>query len=184
MKNILENSFNDFLNMKGFLDYKISLEYASDYNLLNRLIELGELKEIKLITNNVLSSFQEQLEGVEGINNSGVFEQILKFNKTSRVENFKHPLLNLYRTNYKDYEQVQILNNLYDEVSFVIMLNGLSKTFYVKNKSKIRSDIDVTELIEFTDGEPTVDSLLKTSWNLIQSILGSFDELSNDKIAS
>lgn len=175
VKNILERSFNDFLALKGFIDSRITLEYAPDSNLLNRLLEFGEFKEIKLTKNSLFSSFQEQFDSVEGITNSGIFEQIIKLNKNSRVENFKSLLLNLYNKNYKDYEQIELSNNYFDEISFTIYLDGLSKTFYVKNKSKIRSDVDVTNLVKFENGEPMVSSLIEISWNLIFGTLNNFD---------
>jgi hypothetical protein len=183
VKNVLENSFNDFLNLKGFIDFRAILEYAPDYNLLNRLIEFGELKEVKLITNKIFSSFDEQFENIEGVENSGTFEETFKFNKTSRSEKFKRQLFNLYKTTFKDYEQINVSNKFYDEVSFLITLNGLSKTFYVKNKAKIRSDADVTDHLDFIDGEPTKNSLLNVSWKLIMTVLGNFDEDEN-KLAS
>ena len=183
VKNILEKSFNDFLVMKGFIDSRITLEYAPDFNLLNKLIQFGELKEIKLIKNSVFSSFQEQLDNIGEVTNSGTFEQVLKFNKHSRVENFKTLLLKLYRTNYKDYDQIEVSNNYFDEVSFTIHLDGLSKTFYIKNKSIIRSDVDVSNFVKFENGEPTISSLMEISWNLINTVLNNFDT-DEDKIAS
>lgn len=182
VKNVLENSFNDFLKIKGFLDYRISLEYAPDYNLLNRLMEYGEIKEVRLISNKIFSSFDEQFENKEGLINDGTFEELFKFNKTSRIDNFRDYLFKLYKANFKDYEQIQISNKLYDEISFLITLDGLSKTFYVKNKAKIRSDADVTNDLEFQDGEPSKESLLKVSWKLIMAVLGNFDD--EEKLAS
>ena len=53
-------------------------------------------------------------------------------------------------------------------ISFIINLNGSTKTFYIKNKDKIRSNINVSHLIEFEDGEPTIQSLVRISLEIIQ----------------
>ncbi|MCR4032528.1 MULTISPECIES: hypothetical protein [Flavobacterium] len=176
VKNVLEHSFNEFLRMKGFSDYRVTLESAPDFNMINRMMEYGDLKEIKLIKNCISSTFNEQFQNNETIPNNGISEIVTKFNKNSRTENYKSDLLRLYRTDFLDYQQVDICGNLFDEVSFVVSLNGLSKTFYVKDKTKIRSDIDVTDHLMFENGEPTVESLIDVSIKLIKNLNGSSDD--------
>jgi len=44
---------------------------------------------------------------------------------------------------------------------------GSSKTFYVRNQEKIRSNVDVTSMVQYEDGEPIIDSLIKVSLELI-----------------
>ncbi|WP_330442286.1 hypothetical protein [Flavobacterium sp. C4GT6] len=168
IKGVLENSFNDFLKFKGFLDYRVKLEYAPDYFLLNRMLEFGDLKEIKLIRKALFSTFEEQLLS-EGTPNPGVFERILRFNSDSLTVDYKNVLYRLYRERYLDYQQVQVFNESFDEVSFVLSLDSRDKTFYVKDKSKIRSNIDVTSLVEYSDGEPTLESLIRVSVEIIRS---------------
>lgn len=168
VKNILERTFNDFLQMKGYSDFKFCLEYSQNLNQLSEMLTQGELKEINLIENKIKSSFEAQISGQSGIECDGNFERTIKFSKKSNVSNYKAILFQLYKTNFQDYEKVDLLGLSFDEVSFVIHLNSISKTFYVKNKSKTRSDIDVTSHLDFENGEPTIDSLLKVSWKLIR----------------
>lgn len=170
VKNILENSFNEFLRMKGFLDYRLCLDSAPNSNMIYNMMEYGELKEIKLIKSGIYSTFQEQFDNVEALANNGTSENIVKFNRFSRTERYKSELINLFNVDFQDYEQINICNNLFDEVSFVINWNGLTKTLYIKDKTKIRSDIDVTEQLLFENGEPTTESLIDTSINLIRNI--------------
>lgn len=179
VKNVLEHSFNEFLRMKGFVDYHVTLESAPDASMINRMMEYGDLKEIKLAKNSIYSTFDEQFQNAETMVNNGVSEIVTKFNKNSRTENYKSDLLRLYQTDFMDYQQVNICNNLFDEVSFVMSLNGLNKTFYVKDKTKIRSDIDVTEHLIFENGEPTVESLIDVSIKLIQNLSGGSNDEAN-----
>ena len=55
----------------------------------------------------------------------------------------------------------------FEEIIFVLEYGKVTKTFYIKNQEKIRSNIDVTSLIEFYEGEPIVESLVKVSLDLI-----------------
>ena len=56
----------------------------------------------------------------------------------------------------------------YDEIVFVLEMNGSSKTFYIKNQDKIRSNVNVSNLVDYEDGEPTIESLTKVSLELIR----------------
>lgn len=59
-----------------------------------------------------------------------------------------------------------------DEISFEINHNDSSKTFYLKNRNKMRSTIDVSNRLEYIDSQPTNASMKKVSTELIQEILG------------
>ena len=168
VKNILEKTFNDFLQMRGYNDYRFCLEYAQNLNQLTEMLTQGELKEINLIENKIKSTFEAQLLDLDGIDSEGNFERSIKFTKRSNVSNYKKVLFGLYKTNYHDYEKVNLLGQDFDEVSFVINHRAVSKTFYVKDKSKTRSDIDVTRHLDFVAGEPTTKSLILASWKLIR----------------
>lgn len=168
VKNILERTFNDFLQMKGYNDFKFCLEYTQNLSQLSEMLTQGELKEINLIENKIKSSFEAQINGQTGLDCDGNFERTIKFTKKSKVSNYKAILFQLYKTNYNDYDKVDLLGQTFDEVSFVIHHNSVSKTFYIKNKSKTRSDIDVTNYLNYVNGEPTNESLLEVSWRLIR----------------
>jgi len=168
VKNILEKTFNDFLREKGYIDSNFCLEYALNLNQLSEMLTHGELKEINLIENKIKSSFEAQLLDLDGLESDGNFERKIKFTKRSNASNYKKILFQLYRESYYDYEKIDLLGQYFDEVSFVIHHNAVSKTFYVKNKSRTRSDIDVTRYLDYLNGEPTLESLLSVSWRLIR----------------
>lgn len=168
VKNILEKTFNDFMQMRGYNDYRFCLEYAQNLSQLSEMLTHGELKEINLIESRIKSSFEAQLLDLGGIDSEGNFERTIRFTKRSNVSNYKKVLYELYKTNYNDYDKVNLLGHNFDEISFVIHHNAVSKTFYVKNKSKTRSDIDVTRYLDFVNGEPTIESMLLISWRLIR----------------
>jgi hypothetical protein len=67
VKNILENTFNQFLQMKGFNDYRFCLDFAQNLNQLSEMLDFGELKEINLTENKIKTDFQSQLNELEGI---------------------------------------------------------------------------------------------------------------------
>lgn len=183
VKNILENTFNQFLQMKGFNDYRFCLDFAQNLNQLAEMLDFGELKEINLTENKIKTDFQCQLNELEGIECDGTYEKSIKFSSKSNVNEYKRVLYNLYKTNFRDYEKINVLGQEFDEVSFIIHHNSVSKTFYVKNKSKTRSDIDITKYLDYVNGEPTIKSLVTTSWKLIsEDIIPEIDN--EDLIAS
>ena len=56
----------------------------------------------------------------------------------------------------------------YDEISFVLEYNGSSKTFYIRNKEKTRSNIDVTGQLEYIDGEPSMQSMINLAIEILK----------------
>jgi len=170
VKSILETSFSHYLRFLGYDDYRVHIEDAPSYYLLETMLQHGRLKEVKLINKTLMSSFDEQFAN-EGVVNVGSFDKVLKFGNNARTQMFKTILFQLYRANYSEYQQVHIAHENFDEVSFTIELDDLSKTFYVKDKSKIRSNIDITNLVEIVDEEPTHDSMIQISLDIITRLI-------------
>tara|TARA_B100000809_G_scaffold91205_1_gene89734 strand:- start:286 stop:663 length:378 start_codon:yes stop_codon:yes gene_type:complete len=69
-----------------------------------------------------------------------------------------------------------------DEISFEINHSGSSKTFYLKEKSNMRANIDVSSQLNFIDGKPTQESMIKVGVSLINEILG-FNSSGLDEVA-
>lgn len=153
VKSIFENEFNSFMRMKGVSNYFLELRQAPPRYFLKNFLQNGKLKEYKLISNNEL----------------GREENIFKLNKNEIVKTqIKEILINLFNSNLSIDDKIAFsYKGEYDEISFVLELNGSTKTFYVKNKEKIRSNIDVTDLVEFEMGEPTIQSLIEISLGII-----------------
>jgi hypothetical protein len=159
VKIIIENAFNSFMFYKGVSNYKLELRHAPSRYYLKNFLNMGEVKEVKLINENVESS----------IMNLQREERVLKFKKEDAFSTIvKTFLLNLYGEDIPDNHKISFLNlGEYDEISFVLTFNGSSKTFYIKRKDKIRSNIDVSNLIDFDNGSPDIFSLIKISLEII-----------------
>ncbi|QDZ60895.1 hypothetical protein EVD19_10385 [Elizabethkingia meningoseptica] len=149
IKKGFEDCFNNFLIKKGFVGeskIKIKLFPAPNFKLMERMMEYGDLKEINLIKHSVATSFQDYFDGMGSL--GGVSIQQMKFDKKIAIASYKPVLYRLYRDKYKDNEQIEINGNMYDEVTFTLYLDKTTKTFYVKDKSKIRSEIDITSMVD------------------------------------
>lgn len=173
VKTVFLNQLNQFLKKKGYMDYHIDLSPASSYNYLMRMFREGELREIKLIKNEIGNSSTEQLGNTLTTLYSGKSEKVIKLDKNQNTEFLKQTLSSLFHENIDLDSKVNIsgIQEEFDEVSFRILLNGATKTFYVKNRHKIRSNVDVTNEIEFVHGEATRTSLYTTAMTLIYTIM-------------
>lgn len=155
VKTIFENAFNNFMRMKGVSNYVLDLRQAPPRYFIQKFLEFGKLKEFKLIENDL---------------DHGREERTFKLNKHfAEEQNLKNLLLELFNTIYESDDKISFLDKGdFDEVTFVLGVNGSSKTFYVKNREKIRSNIDVSGLVEYNEGEPTIESLIKVSLDIIK----------------
>jgi hypothetical protein len=155
VKSIFESAFNNFMRMKGVSNYVLELRQAPPRYFIQNYLDFGKLKEFRLIENDL---------------ELGREERIFKLDKNlSETQNLKKTLIDLFSTMSRSTEKISFLNKgEYDEIAFVLGVNGSSKTFYVKNQEKIRSNIDVSNLIEYEGGEPTFESLIKVSLDIIR----------------
>lgn len=169
-----EDCFNSFLVRKGFEGdnrIRIKLSHAPNSKLMKRMMDVGELKEINLERNVIPNSFSEFFEGASH-SNFGTITTQLTFQKPAVKDNFKQVLYNIYDKSYTGDEQVEIEGNFYDEVSFTFYLDKVTKTFFVKDKTKTRSEIDITSLLdsESLRGEIPLDKFVEISIKLIIEI--------------
>lgn len=172
VKKFFEESFNDFLKSKGYLENRISLKPAPNFDLLEKMLEFGRLKEVQLIKKGIFTSFEEHFDKT-GIMCQGESQEVIKFNSNSIVSAYKNALYKAYRQNYKEHQTILLdgVSDEFNEVSFTLELDKLIKTFYVKEKDKIRSDIDITHNIDFEhNGIPKTQSLLENCKKLINII--------------
>lgn len=155
VKSIFENAFNNFMRTKGISNYVLDLRQAPPRYFIQNYLEFGKLKEFKLVENDALL---------------GREERVFKLNNDmAEGQNVKNILLELFDTFSSSNEKIPFLNKgEYDEITFVLGVNGSTKTFYVKNHERIRSNVDVSNLIEYSDGQPTTESLIKVSLDIIK----------------
>ena len=154
-----------------------------NFNYLSNMIEKGKLKKVRLIDFRYSKEVQLSLWGNINLNITGEEIKELKFNSKTENSLFKNELYKLFFSKI-DIEEKIIFMNQYevDEISFEINFNDSSKTFYLKNKNKMRANIDVSNRLEYLDSEPTYSSMKKVAIELIQEILG-YDSSDYDQVA-
>lgn len=165
VKQVFENSFNEFMRLKGVSNYSLQLKQAPPRYLIRNFLEYGKLKEFRLIDGSFPSEF-------ESLNLSlGKEERIFKqIGSTSTSQEIKKVLVSLFKSLPSIDEKIPFLSEgNFDEISFVLEYGRVSKTFYIKRQEKIRSNVDVTNLIKFEEGEATFESLINVSLELINS---------------
>jgi hypothetical protein len=163
VKQVFENAFNSFMRSKGVSNYHLHLKQAPPRYFIKNFLEYGKLKEFRLIDDDLID------DGLITKINLGKEERIFKQKGISNEgKELKEILVTLFNSFSSTDDKIPFLDKgEFNEISFVLEYGRTSKTFYIKNKDKIRSNIDVTSLIEFNDGEPTMDSLIKISLELI-----------------
>lgn len=163
VKMIFENAFNSFMRLKGVSNYLLQLKQAPARYLINNFLKLGKLKEFRLID----GTSQSNIETLDL--NLSREERVIKLNSSVNNQSVKNVLVELF-DNFSSQDKIPFMNQgAYDEISFVIGHNGVSKTFYIKDKEKIRSSFNVTSMLEFEDGEATFESLIRISLELLNS---------------
>jgi len=160
VKTIFGSAFNNFMRFKGVSNYSLELKQAPPRYFLRNHLENGNLKEIRLVNHN--SSEQNIGFGKE--------ERIFKVPNAASGNHLKQILLELFNSVVlNESSKIPFLDKgEFDEIAFVLGFNKSCKTFYIKNKEKIRSNIDVSNLIEFKDDQPTLESLIRVSLELIK----------------
>lgn len=163
VKMIFENAFNSFMRLKGASNYFLQLKQAPARYLINNFLKFGKLKEFRLIDGTIRSAI-ETLDV-----NLGREERVIKLNNSTNNQNVKNVLVELF-DNFSSEDKIPFMNQgVYDEITFVIRHNGISKTFFIKDKEKIRTSFNVTSMVEFEDEEATFESLIRISLELINS---------------
>lgn len=163
VKVIFENAFNSFIRLKGSSNYFLQLKQAPARYLISNFLKFGKLKEFRLINGTIQSSIETLAV------NLGREERVIKLNSSTNNQIVKNVLVELF-DNFSSQDKIPFMNQgAYDEISFVIGHNGISKTFYIKDKEKIRTSFNVTSMLEFDGGEATFESLIRISLELINS---------------
>jgi hypothetical protein len=173
VKIIFERRLKLFLKESGYEDYQILMTPGLNFNYLSNMIEVGKLKKVRLIKHRLAQDVQLSLWNDVNLNSDD--QDIREWKFKSKTENclFKNELHKLFFSKIKFYEKVIFMNQYeVDEISFEINDNHSSKTFYLKNKNKMRANIDVSNRLEYLDSEPTYSSMKKVATELIQEILG------------
>lgn len=172
VKKIFEKEFKKFLNENGYDGYRVKMTPGLNFNYLSNMIEKGKLKKLRLINYKYSGAVQLKLWGKVDINSTGEETTELKFRNKTENKMFKDELYELFFSKLKHDEKVIFVNQYeIDEISFEINHNNSSKTFYLKDRSKMRSNIDVTKRLDYVGEEPTKASKIRVSLQIISEIL-------------
>lgn len=163
VKSIFENAFNNFMRSKGVSNFSLKLRQAPPRFFIQNYLKNGKLKEFKLIDNDGNQEFSGERF------NFGKEEITFKVSrKLQDTHSLKNVLIELYDTFNSQAEKIYFLDKgTFDEITFVLEYKGTTKTFYVRNKDKTRSNIDVSNQIEYLNGEPSSDSMLKIALEIL-----------------
>ncbi|WP_147678889.1 hypothetical protein [Algibacter pacificus] len=174
-KVIFERGFQAFFKVSGYEDYKVVMTPALNYNYLSNFINNGVLKKVRLIDNILKKDIQLALwdEVLTICSDNEVRELNFKKKSASEIAMVKKELFQMFFSSLNKYDKLCFINQYeVDDISFLINYNGESKTFYMKDRSRMRAIIDVSNQLMYADGNPTYNSMVKASLNLIDEILG------------
>lgn len=182
VKIIYEREFQKFLNINGFDNFRIILEPGLNFNYLSNMMEKGKLKKVRLINYRYSKEVQLSLWGNVNLNATGEEIKELKFFNQTENDLFKFELYKLFFSRLDLGDKIKFMSKyVVDEISFEINHNDSSKTFYLKNKNRMRANIDVSNRLKYVGYEPTYESQKSVALDLIQEILGyglsNFDEV-------
>lgn len=140
VKSIFETAFNNFMRFKGVSNYQLIIKQAPPKYVIKNFLNEGKLKEFRLIDN--LPNFKVNNNVLDLIKE----EKVFKFKNFSNQEVFiKQTLVDVF-SNHKDTNKICFLDKgEFDEISFVLEYKGNTKTFYIKNREKIKSNIDLSD---------------------------------------
>lgn len=173
IKTLLKKAIVSYMNQQGFQNYRLDMFNILINEVYQRMMQFGKLKKVDLIKQRIPNSLERYISGetvAEQI--PGVFKTTFA-SKTSLPHAWKSFLDRLFNQNSSNHDRIMIENidEQYDEIEFQLELNGKNKTFYVKNSHRIQPDIDVTDEIILENGEPTIESLVSQSRELISEII-------------
>lgn len=171
-----ERAFQAFLKASGYEDFRIIITPALNYNYLSNFIIRGELKKVRLIDNVLKRDIQLALwnKVLPACSDNDIRELNFKRKIATEIEMVKKELFQMFFSGVNKHNKLCFINQYeVDDISFLINYKGESKTFYMKDRSRMRSIVDVSNQLEYIEGNSTYDSIVKVSINLINEILGS-----------
>ena len=168
-KILLEKALNKYFRDKGYNRFSATINNLLNGKVFEKMMNDGKLKNIDFIKNTIPSTLDEfQSKGLR--KEKG--KLTTSISATSLGDYWKKLIKTIYKKQYTKDSLIEIegLDNL-DEVEFELELNGKRKTFHVLAKSRTLPDIEVSSDLSFSNGEPTIQSLVKVSETLISDLL-------------
>ncbi len=172
IKTILTRAIINYLNELGYQRYRFEIFNILHNNVYRRMMELGSLKSVDLIKRTIPNSLERFMQDQNVSEIPGTFVRSFK-SSTSLPLEWKPLLDRLFRQHdgYNDRILIDNVDEQFDEIEFELELNGKKKSFYIRNKSRIQPDVDVTSNVDIVENEPTIESLVLESKEIINEIL-------------
>lgn len=171
IKTKLTPALNGFLAKEGYLENDLTLKNLVHISVYHQMMKLGKLKKVELVKNKIPNSLEEYLNNNENyVQTRGTFRSSFS-SRTGLPENWKTAIDKLMRKERNETVEIDGLDDSFSDLEFQLELNGKQKTFYIKNQQRVQPDIDVTSNIEFKNGFPTTESLVKNAEELIEEVI-------------
>jgi hypothetical protein len=169
-KGLLEKALNNYFKLNGYEKYSVRISNLLNGRVYDRMMNLGNLKNIDLIKRKIPASIEEYYG--EGENSQkGVLTTSIR-SHFSLGDDWKNFINNLYTKEYKNHTiELNLGADEFDEIEFELELNKKIKTFHVIAKHRTQPDIEVSADLEFSNNEPTKESLINVSKSLIDDLL-------------
>ncbi|MBL6446712.1 hypothetical protein JMN32_10340 [Fulvivirga sp. 29W222] len=171
IKGLLDKSLNRYLKERGYQIYKVHVNNILHGQVYRHMMTNGKLNKVDLIKRRIPASIEQYYQ------NGGNLNQIPGTLKTSMMspkglpQTFKEFVDRLFTNPRRERIEIAGIDDEFDEVEFELELDGKKKSFYVAQRHKIQPDIDVTNDLEFENGQPTTASLLAQSIELVRDII-------------
>lgn len=172
-KHLLQDTLTKYLRENHYYGFRAILLNSLDKRVYNKMMQYGNLKKIDLIKRTIPNSIDEYYQNTsKEYSSKGTLITSIQ-SRLSLTDYWKGFVDNLYNRSSKN-SKIEIGGGEeYDEVDFVLEYNGKIKTFHVQHRSKTQPDIDVTSDVLYDEGtgEPTTESLINVSKDLVRDVL-------------
>jgi hypothetical protein len=172
IKGKLNESLSKYLKTNGLHNYRLEINNVLHNKVYEKMMKHGNLKKVELIKNRIPGSLEKYMDNNQELEEiKGTFKSSFS-SGISLPKTWKDFIDKIFKQTSPDGNvEIPELDNDYDDLEFELELNGKKKTFYMVKQHRIQPDIDVTQNLEIVDGEPTIDSLLVQSQEIVDDII-------------
>lgn len=171
IKTKLTPALNGFLAKEGYMHNTLSLNNIIHISVYQQMMKLGKLKKVELVKNKIPNSLEDYLNNDENYQQRKGTLKTSFSSGTALPESWKFAIDNLMRKERNETVEIEGLDDSFTDLEFQLEMNGKQKTFYIKNQQRVQPDIDITKNVEFINGLPTTESLVKNAIELIDEVI-------------
>ncbi|MGV0751780.1 hypothetical protein [Empedobacter brevis] len=171
IKTKLAPALNGFLAKEGYLESFLTLKNLVHISVYKQMMKLGKLKKVELVKNKIPNSLEEYLNNDENYTQTKGSLRTSFSSRSGLPENWKDAIDKFMRKERNETVEIDGLDENFSDLEFQLEMNGKQKTFYIKNQHRVQPDIDVTKNIEFINGLPTIESLVKNAEELLEEVI-------------